>query len=80
MSSFVECVERIFGDSDLDATLRSGPAFTPEIDDDLRKLSNLVDEIDGYQRAVRLLRDPKFLASRELAAHVLVELREIRRA
>lgn len=71
MSSFIECVERLFDDSGLDRVLRTGAAFTPEIDEQLRHLSRLVDEIDEYQPDDQLLRDPKLLESRVVSARVL---------
>lgn len=72
MSSFVECVERLFDDSGLELALEAGePVFGPTIDEELRELGDLLTKIDGAQNPDDLISDPRMRLARERAAVIL---------
>lgn len=77
MSSFVECVSRLFDDSGLDLALeRNQRIYGSGIDDDLRALGDLVAKVDSSRTPDQILRDPLMSQVRDLAAAILRELDE----
>lgn len=77
MSSFAECVERLFGDSGLDLALDNGEAvFGSPVDDELRELGDLVMKIETVQDPDALLRHPRMRCARNRAATILREIDE----
>jgi hypothetical protein len=77
MSSFVECVERLFDDSGLEEALDAGQhVFDSGIDDELRTLSNLVDKIDVSQDPDQLINDSSLQLVRKKASEILRAINE----
>lgn len=75
MSSFDECVDRLFGDSGLDFALERGePVYGSRLDDELRRLGDLVRRIDGSRSPDDVLRDPLLEPVRQLASEILLAL------
>ncbi|RIK04923.1 MAG: hypothetical protein DCC49_13090 [Acidobacteria bacterium] len=75
VSSFTECVCRLFDDSALtDALDRSGTVYTPEIDDRLRALGELLGGIDSYRPPEEILKDPQLDRARSMAQALLRDL------
>jgi hypothetical protein len=72
MSSFVECVERLYDDSGLELALDADePVFGTAIDDQLRELGNLVGKIDADQSPEELIASPRMRMARERAGAIL---------
>jgi hypothetical protein len=72
MSSFVECVERLFDDSGLELALEAGePVFGPQIDEKLREFGDLLVKIDGGESPDELISHPKMRLARDRAAAIL---------
>ena len=71
MSSFDESVERLFGDSGLSIALERGSVYGSHVDDELRKLDDLVGRIDGARSPSEILRDPLLDPVRQLASEIL---------
>lgn len=77
MSSFVECVERLYDDSGLELALEAGRStFGSPIDDELRDLGALVVKIDSDQGPDELISHPKMRLVRDRAAAILRALEE----
>jgi hypothetical protein len=77
MSSFEECVELLFGDSGLDVALeRSQPVYGSTVDDELRKLHDLVARINGSRSTEEILQDPALDGVRELASAILLAMEQ----
>lgn len=74
MSSFDECVERLFGDSGLATAMDQGPVYGDETDGLLRELGTLVDSVRADGQVDHLLRDPALVDCRSLAARILEAL------
>lgn len=74
MSSFDECVERIFGDSRLDRALARGQVFDPSTDEQLRELGALTAAIHRRRASDTLLQTPELQQCRALASTVLDKL------
>jgi hypothetical protein len=72
MSSFDECVERLFTDSGLsDALERTDPVYGSQLDDEFRRLDDLVSRIDAARSPAEILRDPLLIEVRQLASEIL---------
>ena len=72
MSSFVECVSRLYDDSGLDLALeRDQTIYGSEIDDDLEALGVLVADIDSSKSPHEIIMDPLMSDARDLAASIL---------
>jgi hypothetical protein len=77
VSSFIECVERLWTDSGLGDELdRRHPVYTPEIDEHFRELSAVLHRIDGLRAPKKILRDPSLERARVMATGLLQELRQ----
>jgi hypothetical protein len=74
MSSFDECVERLFDDSGLAIALDQGTVYGVETDDLLRELGTLVGSVHADVQVDDLLRDPVLAQCRSLAARILEAL------
>lgn len=74
MSSFSECIERLFDDSGLTLALSRGNVFGPEVDAQLRTLGELADSVDALQPVGQLLQDPKLAECRRLSREILRRL------
>lgn len=75
MSSFVECVSRLFDDSGLDAALENNErVFGAAIDRDLAALGDLVTKVDGDLSPDDLIRQPGMRLIRERASAILKEI------
>jgi predicted lipoprotein len=71
MSSFVECVERLFDDSGLDDALEAGKrVFGSPIDEQLSALGDLVAKIDGSQAPDEIIAHPRMQLVRDRAAAI----------
>jgi hypothetical protein len=71
MSSFVECVERLFDDSGLEQALDAGDSvFGSQIDEQLRALGDLLVKIDSAQAPDELIDDPRMRLVRQRAASI----------
>jgi len=78
VSSFAECVSRLWDDSGLAAALDSGaPAFGADIDDELRELRELLREINPNSPPAVILEDRRLSAARFAARTLLDELRRL---
>lgn len=71
MSSFDECVERLFDDSGLATALGRSTVFGGEADALLRDLSRRVDSIESARPIDCLLTDSALVECRLLAARIL---------
>ena len=71
MSSFDECVERLFEDSGLAIGMAKGPVYGGGPDGLLRELDTLVGSVRADGRVEELLRDPVLVRCRSLAARIL---------
>jgi hypothetical protein len=72
MSSFVEVVERLYGDSGLgDALDRTDSVFGSDVDDGLRRLRLLVARIDGARSPAEIIQDPLLADARQFASEIL---------
>lgn len=71
MSSFDECVERLFDDSGLAIALDQGTVYAVEVDDLLRELGTVVGSVRADGDVEDLLRDPALVQCRSLAARIL---------
>jgi hypothetical protein len=75
MDSFEECCERLYTDSGLsDALERRNRVFTPEIDQSLVALDQLLGKIDTRQTPDALVEDPIMNDVRQLARDILRDL------
>ncbi len=75
MSSFVECVSRLYDDSGLDfAFERDERVFGPPVDDDLRALARLVSRVNADQHPDDLIDDPAMERVRKSAGAILLAL------
>jgi len=70
--SFTEAVCRLFGDSGLDAAFDKGEVvFGKEIDNRLKELGVILQEIPDNRRASEIIQDKKMISVRDRAAHIL---------
>jgi hypothetical protein len=77
MSSFVECVSRLYDDSGLEHALDDGQdVFGAAIDHGLRTLGGLVAKVDSSQAPDAMIVDPLMQRIRVEAAAVLQALEE----
>lgn len=77
MSSFVECVSRLYDDSGLELALDARQdVFGLPIDNYLRTLGDLVLKIDSSQSPDVTIVDPRMQRVRDLAAAILRGLRD----
>lgn len=77
VSSFVECVERLFSDSGLGYALDRGEAvFSDTIDAKLRDLRARLGKIDGARPPTDVVNDPAMDLVRSLAEDTIAELLE----
>ncbi len=72
VSSFTECVERLLDDSGLSYELdKGGVVYTTHIDERLRALRALLDQIDDSRTPEDILRDPRLHEARSHAYALL---------
>lgn len=71
VSSYVECASRIFDDSGLHDSLRSGEVYGEEVDELLRVMDKLTDEIDSNLSDIEIMASPAFLRCSQIAQDVL---------
>lgn len=77
MSSFAECVSRLYDDSGLELALDDDQhVFGSSIDHDLRTLGTLVLQIDSSQGPEETVADPRMRRVRELAGTILHDVEE----
>lgn len=77
VSSFAECVERLFTDSGLTIALDGHHiAYSVLIDDRLTELRALLRRIDDTRAPEEILRDARLRGARSLAQGLLQELRD----
>lgn len=77
MSSFVECVSRLYDDSGLEQAFDEDQVvFGPTIDHELQALGELVAKVDSAQAPDAALADPRMQRIRAQAAVVLRALEE----
>jgi hypothetical protein len=77
ISSFTECVERLWTDSGLAHELeRRDVVYTHAIDDDLRKLDAFLHGIDASRADEEIIDDPHFQRARLMARKLLRDVRE----
>ncbi len=75
MDSFQECVERLYTDSCLDLALDRGElVFSPEVDERLVTLGELLKGIDAQRGPKRLVEDPAMDEVRGVATDLLGDL------
>lgn len=76
VSSFVECMSRLWDDSGL-ATAMEQPGFVydKEIDEELHRLDSVLGHVDADQPVDRLLTDPYLMEARGMAQALLEDLR-----
>jgi hypothetical protein len=74
LHSFEECVEMLFGDTQLGVSLGEGEVFSAEIDRELRTLMTLVEKVNPRRPVGEVLADPVLDESRSIAAkaHALI--------
>src|SRR3954470_7310832 len=78
VSSFAECICRLFDDSGLGDELEDGAVvYAPDIDQHLTNLRRLLRTVDGTQPPNAVLRDPGVVLARSLAASILQRLNDI---
>jgi hypothetical protein len=76
VSSFTECVCRLWDDSGLVLALeRAHAVYTPEIDNHLRELGVVLRGIDDSRPPKAILKDPQLHRARVLAQSLLLDLR-----
>ena len=73
-ASFDECVNGLFDDSGLGDALDTGSVYSDDVDDDLRRLGDLVDRIDARRSAEAILDDPDLALVRDLARDILARI------
>ena len=73
-SSLVACYAALFGESGLAASLDEGVVFSLEIDDELLRLRELLEEVDGHQPIRAMLVDRALIEARTLAGAILRQL------
>jgi hypothetical protein len=72
MSSFVECIARLYDDSGLERALDADePVFGSPIDDELRRLGDLVRKVDVTQSPDELIDHPRMQLVRDRAAAII---------
>ncbi|MGH2572317.1 MAG: hypothetical protein ACRDGU_02315 [Actinomycetota bacterium] len=76
VSSFTECVSRLWDDSGLSEALdQPHSVYTPEIDDHLRELRAFLGRIDDSRSPEAILKDPRLESVRAMAYALLQDLR-----
>lgn len=76
VSSFIECVSRLWTDAGLgDALDQSDTVYTASIDSELRELRKLLRRIDGTRSPHEILDDPDLEQVRSSARKLLIDLR-----
>ena len=76
VSSFIECVSRLYEDSGLILALEEGrTVYTPSIDAAFTRLDRLLSRIDGRRPPDDILNDPLLGEARALARQLLIDLR-----
>lgn len=76
VSSFVECVSRLWDDSGLgDALDGAGEVYSAAIDEQFRELGRTTDRIDGSSPPNEILADPHLAKARLLARRLLANMR-----
>ncbi len=78
VSSFAECVCRLFDDSGLGDELESGDVYAPDIDQDLRSLKCNLARVDGTRTPEAILEDPRLAQARSAASAILRRLNHLR--
>jgi hypothetical protein len=79
VSSFQECVCRLFDDSGLGDELDRGhEAYTQEIDQRLGDLRGLLHRVDDMRPPQAILEDPVMAEARSLAVSILGKLNDLR--
>lgn len=78
VSSFTECISHLWDDSGLAEALDhpSAVIYTPQIDDRLRHLRQLLGRVDEGRSPRDILADPQLEESRAAAQQLLTDLRE----
>jgi hypothetical protein len=75
VASFEECVAELYDDSALILALEKGQVvFSPEIDQRLRSLGELLAEVETNRHPLALVEDPAMERVRRTAAQVLRDL------
>lgn len=78
MSSFEECVSKLYEDSGLDLALENRqPVYRPDLDNELRELGALLSKIDGMRAPSDILTDPLMGRARILAAKILTQVTDV---
>jgi hypothetical protein len=76
VSSFTECISRLWDDSGLgDALERPRVVYSPEIDRRLRELRVVLTGIDDSRSPEEILKDPELDRARSMASALLEALR-----
>lgn len=76
VSSFTECMSRLWDDSGLgDALDGTDEVYSPLIDRRFRMLGLVLDRIDGLRAPDEILADPRLQEARVLARQLLIDLR-----
>lgn len=70
-SGYIECVNRLFGDSGLQDALTRGAVYGEDVDAPLRVLDELTDRLDHRRSDEKIVADPLFQQVAEIAAGVL---------
>ena len=79
VSSFTECVCRLFDDSGLvDELDRGREVYTQEIDQNLVDLRRLLRRVDDTRAPEAILEDPVVTEARSLAVSILGKLNDLR--
>jgi hypothetical protein len=76
VSSFDECVCRLFDDNGLTDELQRGIVYAPDVDQDLRLLGQLVKRIDSRRSPASILNDPALGQVRSSAGSLLGRLQQ----
>ena len=76
VSSFSECVSRLWDDSGLAAAMEQpGLVYDNKIDEELRRLDAVLGHVNAEQQVARLLTDPYLIQARGMAQALLKDLR-----
>jgi hypothetical protein len=76
VSSFVECMSRLWDDSGLAAAMEQpGFVYDKKIDEELHRLDAILGHMDADQQVDRLLTDPYLIEARGMAQTLLQDIR-----
>ena len=74
VSSFEECVCRLYDDSGLDRELDRGSVYSPDVDEGLRRLGGILAKVDAARTPEEVLADPLITQVRFEATDLLHRL------